>query len=154
VADLLVSEAEDVSTFDAVYATYFDFVWTSLRRLGVAESSLDDAVQDAFLVVHRQFGGFDGRSRLKTWLFGIALRVARDHRRRIHRKGGLESLPDGPDAGPARSSRWRSDAARSTSSSTPDVGERCLVAGPMTWRPRPRRRSVRSTRCTGRRLRA
>lgn len=84
----------------ALYETWVDFVWRSLRRLGVAEASLDDAVQDVFLVVHRRLGDFEGRSSPKTWLFGIALRVARDHRRTARRRGGLELLPaDLPDGG-------------------------------------------------------
>lgn len=84
----------------ALYDAWVDFVWRSLRRLGVAEASLDDAVQDVFLVVHRRLAEFEGRSSPKTWLFGIALRVARDHRRTARRRGGLEALPpDLPDDG-------------------------------------------------------
>jgi RNA polymerase sigma-70 factor (ECF subfamily) len=67
--------------FDGVYATHFDFVWRSLKRLGVPEHQLDDATQDVFLVVHRRLRDFEGRSTVKTWLFGIVLRVARTHRR-------------------------------------------------------------------------
>jgi RNA polymerase sigma-70 factor (ECF subfamily) len=57
-------------------------VWLSLRRLGVAEAQLDDATQDVFVVVFRRLAEFEFRSRLKTWLFAIAIRVARAHRRR------------------------------------------------------------------------
>jgi RNA polymerase sigma-70 factor (ECF subfamily) len=78
--------------FDAVYEAHFQFVWRSLRRLGVAGESLDDALQDVFLAVHRRLHEFEARSSIKTWLFGFALRVARDHRRRATRKGGLEPL--------------------------------------------------------------
>ncbi len=38
-------------TFGEVYAQHFRFVWRSLRRLGVPESDVADAVQDVFLVV-------------------------------------------------------------------------------------------------------
>ncbi len=41
---------------------------------------MDDAVQDAFLVVHSRLHTFEGRSSLRTWIFGIARRVARNHR--------------------------------------------------------------------------
>ena len=36
---------------------------------------LDDVAQDVFLVVYRRLGAFEGRSTLKTWLFGITLRL-------------------------------------------------------------------------------
>lgn len=73
-------------SFDDVYDGYFDFVWRSLRRLGVPFSQLDDAAQDVFLVVHRRLGEFEGRSSVKTWLFGIVLRVARGVRRTAGRR--------------------------------------------------------------------
>jgi RNA polymerase sigma-70 factor, ECF subfamily len=65
-----------VPAFEEIYEQHFDFVWRSLRRLGVHPSGLDDAVQDVFLVVHRRLLEFEGRSALKTWIFGIALHVA------------------------------------------------------------------------------
>ena len=55
----------------SVYEQHFDFVWRSARRLGVPESAVDDVVQEVFLVVHRQLASFEGRSSMKTWLFGI-----------------------------------------------------------------------------------
>jgi RNA polymerase sigma-70 factor (ECF subfamily) len=96
-------------SFEAVYDGYFDFVWRSLRRLGVPLPRLDDAVQDVFLVVHRRLSQFEQRSTPKTWLYGIVLRVAKDHRRSVRRKEGavdsapaelLEALPDRKTPGP------------------------------------------------------
>jgi len=90
--------------FDTIYEDHVDVVWRTLRRLGVAPASLDDAVQDVFLVVHRRLPDFDARSSIKTWLFGIALRVARDHRRLACRKGGnapLEAAMADAAPGPA-----------------------------------------------------
>jgi RNA polymerase sigma-70 factor (ECF subfamily) len=73
-------------TFDEVYEEHFDFVFRSARRLGVPAANIDDAVQDVFLVVYRRLGDFEGRASMRTWLFGIAMRVAQDHRRRAKRK--------------------------------------------------------------------
>lgn len=81
-------------SFEAIYEEHFDFVWRSLRRLGVPEPSVDDAAQDVFVVVCRRLEDFEGRSKVRTWLFGIALRVARSHRRRLARKGNLDPLPE------------------------------------------------------------
>jgi RNA polymerase sigma-70 factor (ECF subfamily) len=72
--------------FDDVYRTYFPFVWRSAKRLGGHEAALDDIVQEVFVVVHRRLADFAGRSALRTWLFGITLRVVRDHRRSLARK--------------------------------------------------------------------
>ncbi len=73
-------------SFDALYDEHFSFVWRTLRRLGVREPSVDDALQEVFLVVHRKLHEFEGRSSVRTWLFGITLKVAKDHRRTFHRK--------------------------------------------------------------------
>jgi RNA polymerase sigma-70 factor (ECF subfamily) len=80
--------------FEDVYEAHFEFVWRSVRRLGVPASGVDDAVQDVFVVVHRRLADFEGRSSVKTWLFGIALRVARSHRRKAARASALDPLPD------------------------------------------------------------
>ena len=82
---------EDLPAFEELYAEHVDMVWRGLQGLGVEESSVEDAVQDVFLVVHRRLEAFEGRSSVKTWLFGIVLRVARNHRRQAKRKGRSES---------------------------------------------------------------
>lgn len=84
--------------FDRIYDEHFAFVWRAARRLGVSEGSLDDVVQETFLVVHRRLDDFAGRSSLRTWLYGIAVRVVRDHRRSLRRKSPhLASDPTDPD---------------------------------------------------------
>jgi RNA polymerase sigma-70 factor (ECF subfamily) len=60
-----------------LYELHFDFVWRSLRRLGVPLSGVDDAAHEVFLVAFRKLEAFEHRSSLKTWLFAIAWRVAR-----------------------------------------------------------------------------
>jgi RNA polymerase sigma-70 factor (ECF subfamily) len=78
----------EVPSFDTVYDSYFPYVWRSVQRLGVPSSQVDDVVQEIFLVVHRRLADFEARSTLKTWLYGIALRVARVHRTRYRRAQG------------------------------------------------------------------
>jgi RNA polymerase sigma-70 factor (ECF subfamily) len=79
--------------FEAVYEQHFDFIWRSLRRLGVRDALIDDAAQDVFVVVHKRLSDFEGRSSLKTWLFGVALRVARNYRRTAQRRDA-DALPE------------------------------------------------------------
>lgn len=78
--------------FDSLYHSHVDAVWRFLERLGVPQRHLDDATQDTFVIAHRQLPGFRGGSSLNTWLHGIALKVAKDYRRRESRKGRWEEL--------------------------------------------------------------
>jgi RNA polymerase sigma-70 factor (ECF subfamily) len=69
--------------FETLYRKHYAFVWRSVRRLSVRDGEIDDIVQEVFVVVHRRLSEFEGRSAITTWLFGIAYRVVRDHRRKI-----------------------------------------------------------------------
>jgi len=81
VARLGVARSRRLS-FDAVFRDEHDFVWRTLRHYGVPDAGLDDATQDVFVVVHRRLSDFDGRGPLRSWLIGIARRVASRHRTR------------------------------------------------------------------------
>lgn len=70
-----------LTSFDEVYDRYVVFVWRTLRALGLPDAALEDAVQDVFIVVHRRLHEFEGRAKLTSWLFAIARRVAKNHRR-------------------------------------------------------------------------
>lgn len=101
--------ADAALSFREMYDKYFDFVYRCARRLGVNERALDDAVQDVFIVAYRRRDSFEGRSTMKTWLYGITRRVAKDHRRRVARKeqgmvptDGLASIEPSPQESSAR----------------------------------------------------
>ena len=80
---------------EQIYAEHVAMVWSGLRRLGVPEAGIEDAVQDVFLVAHRRLADFEGRSSIKTWLYGIVLRVAKDYRRSLARQAQrVERLAD------------------------------------------------------------
>jgi RNA polymerase sigma-70 factor (ECF subfamily) len=55
-----------------------------MARLYVGEGVADDVVQDTWVAVIRGIDRFEGRSSLKTWVFGILVNVAR---RRAEREG-------------------------------------------------------------------
>jgi RNA polymerase sigma-70 factor (ECF subfamily) len=58
----------------------------SLRRRGVSESLLKDALQDVFVVAHRRLSEFHATEHVRRWLFVIAVRVAANHRRALRRR--------------------------------------------------------------------
>lgn len=90
-----LAEPRAVPTFDEAYESTFAFTWRNARRLGVADAHLDDVVQEVYLTVHRRLADFEGRSSLRTWVFGILLRVVQGHRRAVRRRGG--PAVEGPD---------------------------------------------------------
>ena len=67
-----------------IFDTYAPFVWRTLRHLGISDSDADDVCQDVFVAIHRKLASFEGRSSLRTWIYGICLRVASDRRRLAH----------------------------------------------------------------------
>jgi RNA polymerase sigma-70 factor (ECF subfamily) len=100
-------------TFDAVYHAYAPFVWRNARRLGVAYGSVEDVMQEVFLVVYRRLPEFEERasaasadsagsatslSSMKAWLSAILIRVVRAHRRGARRKDSAgENAPPSPE---------------------------------------------------------
>jgi RNA polymerase sigma-70 factor, ECF subfamily len=74
-----------VDRLEAVYREHQRFVWSTVRRLGVPDHASADAVHEVFMVVARRLPDFEGRSSMRTWLFGIAMRVVKNLRRSDHR---------------------------------------------------------------------
>jgi RNA polymerase sigma-70 factor (ECF subfamily) len=73
-------------TFAEIYESCFAFAWRTARRLGTPEDNLDDVVQEIFMVAHRRQHEFEGRSSIKTWVYGIVFNVVRAHRRELGAK--------------------------------------------------------------------
>jgi RNA polymerase sigma-70 factor (ECF subfamily) len=82
--------AADKSALHELLLAHFDFIWRSLRRLGVPEDSVDDAAQQVFVVASRKIDRDPPRAP-KAFLFAIALRVAASHRRSRDRRRLLDS---------------------------------------------------------------
>jgi RNA polymerase sigma-70 factor, ECF subfamily len=64
---------------------YADFVWRSVRRLGVPEAYADDATQQVFLVTQQKITRIE-RGRERAFLFSVATHVAAHARRSFARR--------------------------------------------------------------------
>jgi RNA polymerase sigma-70 factor (ECF subfamily) len=89
-----------------VVEQHFDFVWRSLRRLGVPSEAVDDAAQEVFWIMARKLDAVASGSE-RAYLFATALRVSSDIRRRrarqrvVHDSELVEAVADlaaDPDA--------------------------------------------------------
>lgn len=69
-------------SFRAIFDAEFDWVCRTLRRLGVRQSDLEDAAQETFLAVAGKLGEYDPARPLRPWLFGYAMRIAANQRRK------------------------------------------------------------------------
>lgn len=77
------------------------FIWRLLGRIGVPEADVDDAVQQVFLVLAQRPGLQILVGSERSFLFGVALRVARTYRRSLRRRRDAAVLVDEPaDHGP------------------------------------------------------
>ena len=62
----------DEGAFERLYAQYSDRIYRfAVSRLRDPVEA-EDVVQDTFLEIHRCLGSWEGRSRLLSWMFGIA----------------------------------------------------------------------------------
>lgn len=80
---------ESVAELDATVAGFvrdhYDFIWRTLRRLGVPPALVDDATQKVFWVATRKMQ--EARvAKERSFLFAVALRVAGDERRAFRRR--------------------------------------------------------------------
>ena len=64
---------------------YFEFVWRTLRRLGLDDSEAEDAAQEVFWVAARRLSLIQEQSE-RAYLFSTALRIAATHRRSRRRR--------------------------------------------------------------------
>jgi RNA polymerase sigma-70 factor (ECF subfamily) len=93
---------------DVLFRNHAAFVARFLSRLGVGCDELDDAVQEVFLVVHRNGGYTPGPATPTSYLASIAIRAAANHRRR-----GRKSRDRKADVTPDETSSPGQDPARS-----------------------------------------
>jgi RNA polymerase sigma-70 factor, ECF subfamily len=68
---------------------HLDFVWRSLRRFGVPPADVDDAAQQVFLIANSKLDKIQ-RGSERSFLVGVATRVASHARRSYHRREAAE----------------------------------------------------------------
>lgn len=106
--ELIQAGAGDESAVRRLYRTHVDRVFRLVARIiGSHDPDIEDVVQNVFLAVLDGAHAFDGRSKLSTWIAGIAIRRALDHsrskwrRKRWHdslRIFGAEKVGESPES--------------------------------------------------------
>ena len=90
--------ARDAVALGALFDRFHLDVWRFLHRVAPGpEADLDDLVQMTFVEVFRSAARFSRRSAVKTWIFGIAVNVARNHARSERRhRAAVARMADAP----------------------------------------------------------
>ena len=74
--------AGDHGAFDELVRRHRDGIYRFVRwHLGAAGSEAEDVTQDVLIEVYRSLPRYEGRSRLKTWILGLAYNLCRQTRR-------------------------------------------------------------------------
>jgi RNA polymerase sigma-70 factor (ECF subfamily) len=81
----------DPPSFRSVYETYFDFVWSCTRRLGVPPEAIDDVVQEIFIVVHGRLSTLKQPESLRSWVYGVVRRTVSSYHRARHVRTSRET---------------------------------------------------------------
>jgi RNA polymerase sigma-70 factor (ECF subfamily) len=86
---------------ERAFARLVDDYSPAMRRLALGfvrtPALADDVVQESWVGVLRGLGRFEGRSTLRTWIFGIVANVARTRAVREARSAPFSSLAGGDD---------------------------------------------------------
>ncbi|GAB4522855.1 MAG: RNA polymerase sigma factor [Haliangiales bacterium] len=75
------SKAERERAWRALYHDQFDRIYRLVYRCGVRSAEVEDVVQQVFTIAYRKIDSHDPLRNPGNWLYGIALRVVRDHHR-------------------------------------------------------------------------
>lgn len=76
-----VGSARQLDDFETIYRQHYGSIWRFLLHLGVRRSDVQDVTHNVFLIAYSKLSEFEHRSTVRTWLCGIAFRVARDFMR-------------------------------------------------------------------------
>jgi RNA polymerase sigma-70 factor (ECF subfamily) len=87
-----------------LFDAHYDFIWRSVRRLGLTATEADDATQSVFIIASRKLESIRAQKE-RAFLFGIATRVAADVR-----KSAARRLEDGLEEQFVRTGLAESDA--------------------------------------------
>jgi RNA polymerase sigma-70 factor (ECF subfamily) len=100
------------ATCARAFESEFDYVYRTLRRLGVRGSETEDQAQEVFLVLWRRWGQYDRARSLRSWLCGIAVKVAYRHHRTRRRREILRAEVEPADELPGPEDQLASARAR------------------------------------------
>lgn len=89
----VAARADEAPSIEALFDAQYDFVWRTVRRLGLSDAEADDAAQQVFVVVARKLDRVVPGSE-RSFVYAVALRVVADARKNVARGRAREAVRD------------------------------------------------------------
>jgi RNA polymerase sigma-70 factor, ECF subfamily len=120
---------QDTACFHA-FAHELDYLFWTVQRLGARPSSVEDILQDIFVVLLKNWPTLDTTRPLRPWLFAVAFRLVRSYRRRQVRESPRDGLDPADDAADPEMSQQSQESLKQLSAALdrlPDARRSVLV---------------------------
>jgi RNA polymerase sigma-70 factor (ECF subfamily) len=98
--------ARDSSAVEAVVHAYMPQILRAARGAGLDPARAQDVTQSVFLTFLERVARFEGRSHVRTWLFGILYRKLSETWRTVRRDNALDDIDEVMEARFARDGTW------------------------------------------------
>lgn len=85
---------EDPEALQAVTQAYLAQIFRSARGAGLDPEQADEVTQATFTTFIEKAAGFEGRSQVRTWLFGILYNKIAEARRHLTRERQMDEIDD------------------------------------------------------------
>lgn len=85
-------QARDPDTLETIVRTYLPQLVRAARAAGLSSHEADDIAQSTFITFIEKAATFEGRSQIRTWLFGILYRKIMESRRATGRDADVDDI--------------------------------------------------------------
>lgn len=130
--------AREPAALQAVVRAYLPQIVRAARGAGLGTQEAEDVAQDTFTTFIQSASRFEGRSHVRTWVFGILYRKISERRRHLDRDRRMDAIDDVVESRFNAAGSWsqppRSADASLDSREVREQIEGCLDASPTRHR--------------------
>ncbi len=87
-------QAQNHDALEAVVNAYLPQIVRAARGAGLNAVAADDVAQETFITFFEKAPTFEGRSKIRTWIFGILYRKIAEARRSVKRSNEMDDIDE------------------------------------------------------------
>lgn len=100
-------QMKDPQALQVIVHLYLGQLLRTAQAAGFDRAQAEDVVQEAFTVFVAKAGEFEGRGKIRTWLFGILYRKISEARRKKRRESRMEEIDEVMEQRFTPEGKWR-----------------------------------------------